>query len=30
VVNLDLYRPAIRAVADGSMTAIEALDDTGT
>jgi hypothetical protein len=29
VVNLDLYRPAIRAVADGSMTAIEALDDTG-
>ena len=29
VVNLDLYRAAIRAVADGSMTSLEALDDAG-
>jgi hypothetical protein len=29
VVNVDLYRPAIRAVADGAMNALEALEDVG-
>jgi hypothetical protein len=29
VVNIDLYRPAIRAVADGAMNALEALEDVG-
>jgi hypothetical protein len=29
VVNVDLYRPAIRAVADRAMNALEALGDVG-